>query len=505
MKKNSALHQTGLRCFVISVLASAFFGTFLIGKSSAQIADQAGPPNVLLFLTDDLAFHDLGPYGNQVVRTPNVDRLAEEGMIFEYAFNSAPMCAPTRMSLYSGIHPVRNGGYPNHGRAYDWVRSLPDYLGDLGYRVAQLGKSHEAPWKSFNFEFLGGRHHDHGDGIDLELTKVDQFIEESRGRPWCLVVTSNQSHTPWNRGDVSTYRPEDVWIPPYLVDTPETRLEMIRYYAEIEYMDTQLGHCLKVLDESGETDRTIVIFLSEQGSEFAFGKWTCNEMGLRSAAIFRWPGRVNAGSWNDTIFQYVDVAPTLVAAAGAKPEEVADFDGKNMLPELLGSGIVESLYAYGVQTSVKTPHGAVLGPTDVAKAKTGPYASRSIRDQRYRLIWNIHHEETYFNRTIERGESFKSWVRLAEEGDEFAASRVSAYRNRPEFELYDYSNDPWELINLAGNPEYDEVRQSLFQELQLWMYQQGDKGHQTEVDATKRTPQKGERGGEVRSDLEVDI
>ncbi len=473
----------------------------LVVSSPALSSSNGSKPNVLLFLADDLSWHDLGPYGGKGTRTPHLDQLAKEGMTFEYAFNSAPMCAPTRMSLYSGIHPVRNGGYPNHGRAYDWVKSLPDFLGDLGYRVAQLGKSHEAPWTSFNFEWLGGRHHDGGQGIDLDLSKVDQFIEDSKDRPWCLVVTSNQSHTPWNRGDASKYSPEDIWIPPYLVDTPETREWMVHYYAEIEYMDDQLGHCLEALDESGEADETIVIYLSEQGSELPFCKWTCNEMGLRSAAVFRWPSKIKADTRNETLLQYVDVVPTVVAAAGADPKNVFDFDGKNMLPELLGTGEVESSYVYGVQTSVKTPHGAVMGPLDVPGPKVGPYGTRSIRDKRYRLIWNLHHEETYFNRIVERGPAFKSWLKLTGKGDTFAASRVEAFRKRPEFELYDYESDPWELRNLAGKSEYAEIQERLFAELQAWMRQQGDLGRETEVLAATRNPKEGERGGESRSDL----
>ncbi len=468
---------------------------------SFWLAAADAKPNILLFLADDLSWHDLGPYGNNAVETPHLDQLAAEGMTFEYAFNSAPMCAPTRMSLYSGIHPVRNGGYPNHGRAYDWVKSLPDYLGAMGYRVAQLGKSHEAPWKSFNFEWLGGRHHDNGNGVDLELEKVDTFMKESKDRPWCLVVATNQSHTPWNRGDASKYSPEDIWIPPYLVDTPETRNWMTHYYAEIEYMDDQLGYCLEALRKSGEAEETIVIYLSEQGSQLPFCKWTCNEMGLRSAAIFRWPGRIKSNTRNTTMLQYVDIAPTVIAAANGDPKSFFDFDGKNMLPELTGEGHVESPYVYGVQTSVKTPHGAVTGPIDIPRPDTGPYGTRSVRDKRYRLIWNLHHEETYFNRTVERNPAFKSWLHAVENGNAFAASRIQSYRNRPEFELYDYEKDPWELENLAGKAELAEVQERLFTELQGWMQQQGDLGKETEVLGVTRNPSEGERGGESRSDL----
>ena len=126
-------------------------------------------PNMLLFIADDMNYTDLGCYGNQDVRTPNLDRFASESLKLTRCFNTAPMCSPLRQSLYTGLYPVRNGAYPNHSRVYPWVRSLPHYLGEHGYRTALLGKRHEAPDELFPFENLGGRHHDNGKGIDLDL------------------------------------------------------------------------------------------------------------------------------------------------------------------------------------------------------------------------------------------------------------------------------------------------------------------------------------------------
>jgi N-sulfoglucosamine sulfohydrolase len=183
------------------------------------------------------------------------------------------------MSLYTGIHPVRNGAHPNHSKVHDNIKSLPHYLGALGYRTALLGKRHEAPLANFPFEFLGGRHHDNGKGVDLELDKVGRFIADAREQPWCLVVTSNQPHTPWNRGDASVYAADKLTLPKYLVDTPETREAMTKYYAEISYMDAQFGECMKQLEASGRAKNTLVIFLSEQGSNFPHCKWTCYEFG----------------------------------------------------------------------------------------------------------------------------------------------------------------------------------------------------------------------------------
>ena len=105
-----------------------------LADSASRVGDQERPPNILMMIADDLTYHDLGCMGNRHVETPNIDRLASQGIRFEQAFNSSPMCAPTRMSLYTGIHPVRNGAYPNHSRVYPDIRSMPQYLEDHGYQ-----------------------------------------------------------------------------------------------------------------------------------------------------------------------------------------------------------------------------------------------------------------------------------------------------------------------------------------------------------------------------------
>lgn len=430
-------------------------------------------PNFLLLLSDDMTYHDLGSYGNPDVITPNLDRLAQEGMRFRHAYTSSPMCAPLRMSLYSGLHPVRSGGHPNHSRVYGDVRSMPHFLRDLGYRVALIGKRHEAPEENFPFENLGGRHHDGGKGVDLELDRVRTFMEEAEGRPWALVVASNQPHIPWNRGLTHPYDPEDLQLPPYLVDTDVTRQALARYYAEITYMDGQMGQVLEHLEETGHADDTVVIYLSEQGSNFAHGKWTLYDTGVRSAAIVRWPGVIEAGRVTDAIIQYVDVVPTFVEAAGGDPG-LLDLDGESFLDVLTGDADRHHEYAYSMQTS----SGIYYGPE--------AFGIRSVRDERFRLIWNVNPENRFSNMVTRGFDWWESWVAEAESGDPFAKWRVRRYQERPEFELYDHVSDPFELNNQADNPDYRHVFERLKVVLDDWMEQQGDEGAATEREADVR-------------------
>lgn len=432
-------------------------------------------PNILLFMADDMTHTDLGCYGNQDVKTPNLDAFANSGMKLTRCFNSAPMCSPLRQSLYTGLYPVKNGAYPNHSRVYDGVKSLPHYLSPLGYRTALIGKRHEAPESSFPFEFLGGRHHDNGKGVDLDLSTVDSFLKEAAtdAQPFCLVVTSNQPHRPWNRGDATQYAPKTLSIPGNLVDTPQTRTAMAEYYAEITYMDTQFGSCIGSLGRHNLRRNTIVIFLSEQGSNFPFCKWTCYATGIQSACLVSWPSVVEPDSHTDALVSYVDIVPTLVAAAGGQPE-AASLDGRSILPILRSQDSDGSRYVFAVQTS----RGIFSGPE--------AYGIRSVTDGRYLLIKNLNHESQFANSVTKRDAVYASWNSAAEAGDAFALSRYSSYKVRPEWELYDIEADPWNLRNVARHPELQEIRLQLLAALKSWMREQGDQGTLTEMQALTR-------------------
>lgn len=432
----------------------------------------AAPPNFLIFMADDMSYHDLGCTGNPDVQTPHLDRFATEGTTFTHAYNSSPMCAPTRMSLYTGLHPVRHGGYPNHSMVRPEVRSLPHYLHDLGYEVALLGKRHEKPEAQFPFKFLGGRHHDNGKGLDLDLNHAGKFIEAQKDAPWCLVVTSNQPHTPWNRGDPSAYDPAALTLPPYLVDTPATRDAMASYYAEITYMDAQFGDVMAQLEASGEADQTFVLFLTEQGSNFPFCKWTCYETGLRSTAIARWPHEVPAHHQTATPIQYIDVVPTLVELAGSTPA-AHDFDGRSFA-KIFEPDYQSHRYIFGLQTTRGIHHGS------------DAYAIRTVRDERYRLIWNLNYTDTFQNSVTKNFAPYRSW---ADSDTPFAAQRHLDYQQRPEFELYDFLEDPWSMTNLAAHPVHQPRIKTLHTALQSWMHQQGDQGIPTERSAPARIPE----------------
>ncbi|HXH98844.1 MAG TPA: sulfatase [Sphingobacteriaceae bacterium] len=455
---------------------------FLSGTVFSQ-AQTSGKPNIILIMGDDLTYNDIEPYGSKQVLTPNLTRLAKEGMCMDNMFTSTAMCAPTRQQLMTGLYPVRNGAYPNHSQVYKNTRSIAHYIKELGYNAALIGKQHYGPEQSFPYNYLGGRNGDDGDGRDIDLKVAENYITKSKDKPYLLIVTSNQPHSPWNRGDASVYPPEKIKLPPGFEDTPLTRKSMSGYFAEITYLDSLVGVCLDMVEKSGQKENTIVLFTSEQGSSFPFGKWTNYDQGLKTAFIARWPGKIKPSSRSKAMTQYVDVVPTLIELAGGNPSDIntgtkdaagyTGFDGKSFKKVLFGQTNNFRNYVFGVHTT----RGIISG--------SEAYAIRSARSDKYLYIHNLNYKNKFSN-VVTRSPMHQQWLNKNQTG------RGYFYEKRPEEELYDIRNDPYELVNLAKKPEMKKVKDDLKSQLASFMKQQGDMGIATEMKALERQPKNSE-------------
>ncbi|MEX0866466.1 MAG: sulfatase, partial [Pirellulales bacterium] len=374
---------------------------FCVGQSIAW-AERA--PNILLLIADDMTWRDCGPYGNDEVFTPNMNRLAEQGICFDGMFTSTAMCAPTRQQLYTGIWPVRNGAYANHSHVHQGVKSIVHHLKGLGYRVGLNGKAHFGPKDSFPFERVPGN--------------GKEFIVRNPQQPYCLIIASDSPHRPWTEGPTERYDPEGLTVPPYLIDTETTRSQLAAYYAEITSLDAKLGQWIDWVDDSGQRDNTLLIFTSEQGSGFPFAKWTCYENGLKTAFIARWPAAIKPGTRTPAMCQYIDVVPTFIEMAGGDPT-LADtgissaldgdrnldgrsFDGRSFLGVLLGRSEEHRKQVFGVHTT--------RGIIDGSKS----YPVRSVRDARYKYIRNLNHSEAFTGLVLSDGGVYRAWREAAE-------------------------------------------------------------------------------------------
>ena len=180
---------------------------FYILFSCKPIYQKNQLPNILIFLGDDMNWNDCQPYGNKIVKTPNIEKLANEGICFDNMFTSTAMCAPSRQQLMTGLYPVRSGAFPNHSNVFDGVKSFAHHFKNLGYEVALIGKKHYGPKDSFPINYLGGVQHDTGfSGSDIDLNKIKPVINGNK--PFFLIVAQNQPHTPWNRGEFELYPPQ---------------------------------------------------------------------------------------------------------------------------------------------------------------------------------------------------------------------------------------------------------------------------------------------------------
>lgn len=444
-------------------------------------------PNFLIIMADDLTHNDLPVYGGVNARTPNIDKLADEGLVFRNAYLSEAMCQPCRAELYSGQYPMRNGCAWNHSASRPNVKSMPHYLRTLGYRVGLAGKVHVKPDQAFPFESIGGfdpncvrdptRAH--------ELTGIEDFFSRDDDEPFCLVVALVEPHVPWVMGDASQYPPDKIQLPPNIADNPRTREAFSRYLAEITYMDGQVGDILKSLADAGQAENTLTLFTSEQGAQFPGCKWTNWDTGLHTALIARWPGNVAPGTQTDGLVQYADVLPTLIDAAGGA-WRFEPFDGHSVLPTLVGEADDTGRnYAYGIHNNL--PEGPM-------------YPIRTISDGTYRLIVNLQPDRLYIEKHLMgiqgsgrlNNPYWGEWIGTAW-NTPHTYDLVQRYVSRPAVEFYHTAKDPYELNNLAddSDPELGMIRKRLQSELDRWMNAQQDPGAPVDTDEALKAARRG--------------
>ncbi len=433
-------------------------------ESSAATKEKAKRPNIVLIISDDVRMLDLGCYGSPDSKTPNINRLASEGLKFNNFFQAVAMSSPTRHCMLTGIYPVRSGAYPNHTFINDGIHTLPYYLKNEGYRVAIQGKRHFNPESAFPFEYLSPS------GANVDISLMEPFVADvaKTGEPFFLYVASHDAHSPWTRGDRTLFDADKLTLPPTLADTKETREAYRNYLAEINLLDSDVGRVDALIKKYNLDKNTIFIFTSEQGHSFPFAKWTCYDAGVRTGFIVRWPGVVKPGSTTDAYCEYVDITPTLTDIAKAKTDKL---DGRSFLPVLQGKAKEHKSEVY----SLHTTRGIING--------SEYFGIRMVRDHKFSYILNLTPEAKFQNAaTNPKDKIWASWLEKAK-SDGFAASRVNAYATRPAEELYDMKKDPFQMNNLAADPAYAKEKARLRKLLDAWMARQGDKGQQTELEA----------------------
>ncbi|WP_339743407.1 sulfatase [uncultured Rubinisphaera sp.] len=450
------------------LLLTPVFGFILSIFQAFQPVEASSAPNVLIIMADDCTYNDLPLYGGKNAKTPHLDQFAKQGLTFNKAYLAEAMCQPCRAELFTGLYPMSNGCAWNHSASRPEVISLPQHLKPLGYRVGIAGKVHVKPDSVFPFE--------HVDGFDPNcvrdptqqhsLTGISEFMGRDNSHPFCLVIALVDPHVPWVMGDASQYPSQKIELPPTLADTLVTRQDYGRYLAEITYMDSQVGEILAQLDELKLVEETLVLFTSEQGSQFPGNKWTNWDTGLHTALIARWPGRVPENQRTDALVQYADVVPTILDLGDAKP--ISKVDGTSFREVLFGKKTEHRKYVYGIHNNIPE------GPA---------YPIRTISDGEYRYIQNLLPDEIYIEKHLMGKQAqgklnnpyWPTWVFTAW-NNPHTYELVKRYTSRPKEQFYHTTSDPYEMTNLAEDSQFAKEKEHLKKELESWMKSQEDPG-----------------------------
>ncbi len=470
----------------IPLLAALALSSLLPFRADAQNSER---PNILLVMAEDLSPR-VGAYGDRVARTPNIDRLAREGLRFERAFTSAGVCAPSRAGIIMGVHADSWGAGHMRvgGRGYAAVpppemKAFPELLRAAGYTTLNSRKT--------DYQMETGLAGTFGGPFTIwDETGVDDWRGLAADRPFFAYLTLEGTHEsqvwptwslprsllqlvmlPMRVANHSTWihetKPSSVLLPPYYPDTQTVREDLARHYNNIEAMDAQVGELLAKLEEDGLADRTIVLWTTDHGDGLPRAKRWPYDSGIRIPLIVRWPGVTEPGSVNAELVSGVDFAPTILRAAGVP---IPDYVQGRVF---LGPGAqAEPEWIYAARDRIDEQMDRV----------------RALRDRRYKYVRHLIPDQPYvlpveFRNTMPMMQEMNE---LAEAGALEGTPALWFRTTRDAEELFDTELDPHEVKNLAGEPAHADRLARLRTALDKWLATSGDLGLLPEEELAER-------------------
>jgi len=433
----------------------------VVAAAPGLLNAQTGRPfrNVMCLIADDQAAI-AGCYGNDVVRTPNMDRLAREGTRFTHAYATTPSCSASRSVILSGLQNHKNGQYghahlPANFHTQPQVQSIPRILKEQGFRTGVVGKLHVQPADVYPWDYEQTAEFGNRDVWDMGQ-KVRDFLAESEGQPFYLHVGFSDPHRAGGPGgfanhrdypkvDAREYSPADVTVPDFLPDQPEVRAELAQYYQAIDRLDQGYGFCLDALKEAGRLDDTLVLCFSDHGMPFPGAKASPYDTGLHVPLLAMAPGQSRKGLTNDAMISLTDIAPTVIDWCGAEVPANYEFHGSSFVPILeqeSGAGRDEHFYSHTFHEIVNF------------------FPWRGVRTRKYKYTKFLYPE-------LEMPLPSDLWGSPTWQGVRSRQSKTVGLRrtqnmlhHAPE-ELYDIVADPMETTNLAGSAAHQAVLSEL--------------------------------------------
>lgn len=421
------------------------------------------PRNILLLIADDLGLHT-GAYGDANARTPNLDKMASEGVRFSNAFCTTASCSASRSVILSGLYNHANGHYghahaEHHFSYLPFVKPLPALLKDAGYRTGVIGKLHVNPLDRFRWDM-------HGEGESRSVARVAEraksFFQSAPDKPWYLHVGYADPHRagggldfankPYPGVKANPFDPAKIRMPAFLPDNPDARADVAQYYEAANRLDQGIGFMFDALRETGQLDNTLVVFISDNGMPFPNAKTNCYDAGMRLPMIAWSKSLSGKGRVNNGFVNWADLAPTFLDWAGAKGPDYK-LHGRSFLP------VIEEENPAGWDRSYFS---------HCFHEVTMYYPMRGVRTRQFRYIRNLFPDLEYPHASdLWASPTYQSALKQGD-GGLIGSRPLKDYLRRPAEELYDVTADPDEVRNLAKNPEYRNVLTRLRGDVQQW-------------------------------------
>ncbi|MEY5024606.1 MAG: Arylsulfatase [Verrucomicrobiota bacterium] len=439
----------------------------LCAASGVQGAER---PNLIVFIADDVGWEEWGCYGHPVVRTPHVDALAKQGRRYTQAFLTASSCSPSRSSIITGRYPHNLGPAAElHLPVAPNLPWLPSLLRQQGYYTVLVGKNHmsvdfasgKAPYEP-RWDWVEKGHVPGNSG--LESKWVETLRNRPKDKPFFFWLASADAHRGWD-GDLEwdearygpKHRPEAVVVPPYLRDDEATRKDLASYYNEITRFDYHVGAMVRALEQEKVLENTLILVLADNGRPFPRAKTRLHDSGMKTGLIAHWPARITQpGSPCDSLLSSIDIAPTLMEAAGGPPIPTAQ--GVSFLPTFADPCAPVRQHAFSEHNWHDYEAHA-----------------RAVRSEGYLYIRNQRTEKPWQGPADSVASPSHQALLAARAAKTLTPAQEDVFlAPRPREELYRTAEDPLQLRNLVGEPAHAAVRQRLSKLLDEWMDQTAD-------------------------------
>ncbi len=441
-----------------SKIAALLTGIFILGSFlvHAGSGESDKPPNILWLTTEDIG-PEIGCYGDQNATTPVIDALAEKGVKYTNAFASAPVCAPARSSIITGMYAPSLGSHHmrSTGKFPSDLKYFPQYLAEKGYYCTNNSKT------DYNLKY------DVREIWDESSSKAHWRNRSSADQPFFAVFNFTGTHESAVNGKAKHLgiiedvpkdllkSPEEVSIPPYFPDVPEVRDLWARYYNNITALDFWIKDLLDQLEEDGLAENTIVFFYGDHGAGVPRHKRWLYDSGLRVPMIVYAPERYahlvpgHPGTTSDELVSFVDLAPTVLNLAGIKVPE--NMQGRAFLGKNLS---FERKYIFAARDRMDERYDM----------------QRAVRDRQYKYIryYDPAKPFTQYMNTPEKGAIMAAIREANRKGRLPAPGKKLMQSSKPVEELFDVTNDPFELNNLAGDGGYQDILQRMREAHKEW-------------------------------------